>query len=183
MEANEIASFVAFAEDHRSRIAHVNGDVQNPNADKYAQVSEPGHTSIYPFMFTIVQKSCPVFLCPFLQDKVHRMFVNYIVGGTSAHRDSYNMLAKVHVQNTLTVVVHVSDAIDPNPVRVHIPVYDASIEVSSGHSYVMPGAYLQHKTEYVPTEGVNRYSIVCFLKLRKEVHGVSVNDVIAEYYK
>ena len=47
----------------------------------------------------------------------------------------------------------------------------------------MTEAYLQYSTEYTVTEGVNNYSIVCFLKFPKEVDSVSVGDVIAEYYK
>ena len=76
----------------------------------------------------------------------------------------------------------ICDGMD-NSVELFIPQYGASVMVSSGHSYVMPGAHLQHATTYTPIEGVTRYSIVCFFKLKGSLNHVSVSDIIAEYYK
>lgn len=182
LEANEIASFLEFAKKQRFSTQNRHGDFSGKNPDAYATISGAIHTIIYPKMVAIAMHTCPIFLRPFLQPQVHRMLVNHIVKGTKPHRDGYDDVKRIYITNMLTVVVHVSDGID-HPVRLLIPEFHASIEVPSGYSYVMPGAHLQHETVYEPTEGVNRYSIVCFFKLKGTLNHVSVSDIITEHYK
>ena len=154
LEPYEVARFLDFAKKQCFSTQDRHGDVSGEKSDAYATISGAKHTIIYPKMVNIAKNTCPIFLRPFLRVHLFRMFVNHIVDGTKPHRDGYDDVKGIYITNMLTVVVHVSDGID-HPVRLLIPQFCGSIEVPSGYSYVMPGAYLQHETVYQPTEGVN----------------------------
>jgi len=154
-----------------------------PGDDMHAEVITPIYSPVSPFLYAIAQETCPVYLKPFLQKKAFRLFINHIHTGTRPHFDGYSRQSKGFVGNLLTVSVHVSNKDDPHPVRLFIPVFKDTVEVPSGYSYVMPGSFLQHSTQYEHTEGVNRYSIVCFFKLKQTINGVDVCKLITKYYQ
>ena len=154
-----------------------------PGNDNHAEVINPIYSAVSPFLYDIAQETCPMYLKPFLQKKAFRLFINHIHTGSRLHFDGYSRQSKGFVGNLLTLSVHVSNKDDPHPVRLFIPVFKDTVEVPSGYSYVMPGSFLQHSTQYERTEGVNRYSIVCFFKLRQTINGIDVCKLITKYYQ
>ena len=158
------------------------------NDDRYVNI-DIGKSSVlhglHPLMLDVVRRSCPIFLQPFVEvgtSSAHRIFINRIVGGLHEHRDGFRDNLG-YFKPTLSVIVHVATAHDPNPVCVRIPVLNGTVKVKAGQSYVIAGHYLQHETRYTPTDGVERFSVVCFQKMKQRVNGVNLSDVLEQYYQ
>ncbi len=182
LDINDNNSILLFAQRQDFSTRQRDGDVSGPDPDAYAVVSEPSHCTIFPVIVRYAKKICPIFLRPFFEEKVHRMLVNKITKGTAPHRDGWDKNKGVYIHNMLTVVVHVSDDKDL-PMQLLVSGFaGTSMLVPSGHCYAMPGHIIEHETVYQPTEGVNRYSIVCFFKLKNAINSVPVSEIIDAYY-
>ena len=82
--------------------------------------------------------------------------MNQICKGTGAHYDGFDTDHEVYKDNVLTVVVHVSDVYDPNPVRVRITVCPLTHSLTHPPQQAVclyPGLRLHHQRGHVPAGG------------------------------
>ena len=80
-------AFLKFAQEQTYDSTRTHGDVYLSDGDDYAEVSDAQYASVRPMLQIIVGKMCPVFVKPFLQKSIFRIFVNKISNGTGLHFD------------------------------------------------------------------------------------------------